>query len=272
MFQQRVKRTRFGAALEILELIFHSIVRDIRSTNNNAFVAFGQNIAQLIILMFVFYFMFTMLGRLSGGFRGDRILFIMCGVMLFMLHNKTISAVSSGGSLNPMTKHAPMNSTILIAAGALGALYMQLVSMIVILYGYHIAIKPIEIIDPIGAVLMVFLAWFSGLAVGLIFLALKPWFPRIVGIVSTVYRRANMITSGKMVLGNTVSASLLPFFDWNPLFHAIDQARGYVFINYYPHNSNWEYALNLSLVLVALGLIGEFYTRQHQSLSWGARR
>ncbi|MGA0923681.1 MAG: ABC transporter permease, partial [Lutimaribacter sp.] len=65
---------------------------------------------------------------------------------------------------------------------------------------------------------------------------------------------------------------MLNMFDWNPLFHCIDQARGYVFINYFPRNSNWEYPLWVGLVLLMIGLMGEFYTRRHASLSWQARR
>ena len=30
---------------------------------------------------------------------------------------------------------------------------------------------------------------------------------------------------------------MLTIFDWNPLFHTIDQARGFTFINYNPHYS-----------------------------------
>ena len=65
---------------------------------------------------------------------------------------------------------------------------------------------------------------------------------------------------------------MLNMFDWNPLFHCIDQARSYIFINYFPHNSNWEYPLWVGLVLLMIGLMGEFYTRRHASLSWQARR
>ena len=41
---------------------------------------------------------------------------------------------------------------------------------------------------------------------------------------------------------------------------------------YNPRNSDWEYALYVSIVLIMIGLMGEFYTRRHASASWGARR
>jgi ABC-type polysaccharide/polyol phosphate export permease len=81
-----------------------------------------------------------------------------------------------------------------------------------------------------------------------------------------------MIASGKMFVANTLPFNLLALFSWNPLFHIIDQARGFAFINYNPHYSNWQYPLIVSVVLIMLGLMGESYTRKHVSLSWGARR
>jgi ABC-type polysaccharide/polyol phosphate export permease len=61
-------------------------------------------------------------------------------------------------------------------------------------------------------------------------------------------------------------------FDWNPLFHTIDQARGFAFINYNPHFSNWQYPLYVGITLLMIGLMGEFYTRQYASASWSAKR
>ncbi len=81
-----------------------------------------------------------------------------------------------------------------------------------------------------------------------------------------------MIASGKMFLANTLPTSMLVMFDWNPLFHIIDQSRGFVFINYNPHFTNWQYAFWVSVVFIVIGLMGEFFTRRRISLSWNARR
>jgi ABC-type polysaccharide/polyol phosphate export permease len=105
-----------------------------------------------------------------------------------------------------------------------------------------------------------------------VLLAIKPWAPAFTQIFTTIYQRANMIASGKMFLANSLPSFMLAMFDWNPLFHVIDQARGYAFINYNPRYSNWEYAVWVGVVLMVIGLMGEFYTRKHASASWSARR
>ena len=48
--------------------------------------------------------------------------------------------------------------------------------------------------------------------------------------------------------------------------------RGYMFINYNPHNSSLTYPIYVALALVMIGLMGEFYTRNNASASWYARR
>lgn len=273
MFRYRRHQSSFARALTTLELIFHSVVRSVRARHNNAFIAIGLNMLQVVMFVIMFYFMFTVLKMRSSAVRGDFLLYVMSGIFLFMCHIKAISAVTGAeGPNSSMMQHAPLNTAITITAAALGALYTQLLSMFVILFIYHVAFTPIEIYQPGAAFGMVMLSWFTGCAVGMIFLSAKPWAPAAVGIASSLYQRANMIASGKMFLANTLPGFMLPIFDWNPLFHTIDQSRGFVFINYNPHFSNWHYALWVGVGLTMLGLMGEFYTRRRVSASWGARR
>ena len=273
MFQYRKRHSKLASAMQICELIFHSIVRSVRKTHNNAFIAIGKNMLQVLMFVLVFYFMFIVLGLRGSAVRGDFLLYVMSGIFLFMCHTKAVSTVvGSEGPNSALMQHAPMNPIIALASAALGSLYVQTLSMFVILFIYHVAFTPVVIEEPAAAFGMLLLAWFTGCGVGLILLVLKPWFPTAVGIMTTIYQRANMIASGKMFLANTLPGFMLALFDWNPLFHAIDQARGFVFINYNPHYSNWHYALWVGIVLIVLGLMGEFYTRRHVSVSWGARR
>ena len=53
---------------------------------------------------------------------------------------------------------------------------------------------------------------------------------------------------------------MLAMFDWNPLFHCVDQARGVMFINYSPTHSNVYYPLKVALVAIILGFMLEFFT------------
>jgi ABC-type polysaccharide/polyol phosphate export permease len=273
VFTPQRSTTMLGSAFATAELIYHNTVRSIRKGHENAFISLFNNIMQSLVLVGVFYVMFDILGMRGSVIRGDFLLFIMSGVFLFMTHTKTMSSiVSSEGPASPMMNHLPMNTAIAIASAAMGALYVQTLSVVVILGVYAAGWGPISIAEPAGAFGMLLLAWFSGLGVGLVFLAMKPWAPGFVQLGSSIYARANMIASGKMFVANALPATMLALFDWNPLFHVIDQARGFTFINYNPHYSSWSYALYVSLALTMIGLMGEFYTRRHASLSWQARR
>ena len=264
-------RSRFMAGFTLLELVFHGAVRAIRKTHGNAILGLAINIAQTLMLVLVFYGVFLLLGFGQRGIRGDYLLYVMTGIFLFMCHVKAMMAVvQSEGPTSPMMKHAPMNTYVAIGAAALSTLYIQVLSMVVVLFLYHAIWIPIEVFDPLGAILMLLLAWFSGVALGLIFLAVKPWAPNLVQLTAGFYGRANMFASGKMFVANMLPGYLLPYFDWNPLFHIIDQARGYTFLNYTPHFTSVSYPLWITAGALLLGLMGEAYTRGAASLSWGA--
>ncbi|PJF10035.1 ABC transporter permease [Pseudorhodobacter sp. MZDSW-24AT] len=273
MFRPVVRKTPGRSAFAMLELIFHATVRSIRRSHGNAVIGLLLNILQTVIMVVVFYVMFDLLGLRGNAIRGDFLLYVMSGIFLFMTHTKAVGAVvSSDGPTSAMMKHAPMNPIIAIAAAALSALYIQILSAGVVLFIYHAAFTPITLFDPVGTMGMLFLAWGSGVAVGMVFKAAMPWQPEFIGILSTIYQRANMIASGKMFVANAMPTYVLAYFDWNPLFHIIDQARGFIFLNYNPHYSSIRYAVTVMVICILIGLMGEFYTRKHASSSWGAKR
>jgi len=273
MFQTQNRSSLAHGAATILVLIFHNTVRSIRKTHRDATVAIIYNIVQTVIMVGAFFILLDVLGLRGLAIRGDFLLYVMSGIFVFMTHVKAVGAVmGSEGPTSPMMQHRPMNQVIAVCASALGAFYIQVVSMIAILLIYHLVWTPIEIAQPFGACMMLVLAWFSGCAVGMVLLAIKPWFPKGTAIIMQVYSRANMFASGKMFVANTLPAHMVAMFDWNPLFHIIDQGRGYVFVNYNPMKSSLMYPVWVSLILLAIGIIGVFYTSRRASLSWDAAR
>ncbi|WP_292287100.1 ABC transporter permease [Marivita sp.] len=276
MFQKSAPSNRAASAVNILELIYHDTVRSIRKTHGNAFMSIAISVFQSLMFVLFFYVMFSIMGLKGLALRGDFVIFLLTGIFMFMTHNKAVGAVlGSEGPASPMLQHAPMNTVISIISGMLSTLYIQVLAMFFILFVYDVAINPNvlnEIVDPPRVMGMLLLSWFSGGAIGLVFLALKPWLPGLTGTLSTLYKRANMIASGKMFVANQLPSTMIAIFDWNPLFHTIDQARGFAFINYAPRYTDWHYVMYLSLTLLMVGLMGEFYTRKHASASWSARR
>ncbi len=273
MFRPQTTSSFPGAsAFRLLELIFHSSVRNLRRSHGNAVIGLLLTMMQTVMLVLVFYVMMEIMGMRQIAIRGDFLLYVMSGIFIFITHTQTFSAVlGADGPTSAMMKHAPMNTIVAIASAALAQLYTQILSASVILYIYHAAFTPITIYEPIAALSMVLLAWGTGIAVGMIFRAALPWAPGLVTILAMLWQRANMIASGKMFLANMMTAKMLALFDWNPLFHIIDQTRGFVFINYHPHYSSISYPVKVMAVCFAIGLMGEFYTRGRVSLSWTAK-
>lgn len=273
MFRVERKKSGLTASLTVMELIYHNTVRSIRKGHRHALIGLLVNIIQTVILVLVFYVMFEVLGLRGNSIRGDFVLFLLSGIFLYITNVKAMSAViGAEGPTSAMMLHAPMNTAIAIGSAALASLYIQILSVAVVLGVYHMAFTPVEIYDPIGALGMLLLAWLNGTSVGMVVLAIKPWWPSFVAIAQTVYTRVNVFASGKMFVANALSFTLVAMFDWNPLFHIIDQARGYTFINYNPFKTSLDYPIYVTLALLMLGLMGEYYTRKRVSVSWSAGR
>ncbi|KPQ18275.1 MAG: ABC-type polysaccharide/polyol phosphate export system permease component [Rhodobacteraceae bacterium HLUCCO18] len=271
---ETARRTSTGSLLlSLLGVTYHASVRKVRKTHGNALVAIGMSVFQSVLFLAAFYLIFTIMGARTMAIRGDFMLYLLSGIFLYLVHIQALTSVmNSENSTSPMMQHAPMNTLVAILSSALSILYVKTISILVILFVLHTLFQPIEMDDWSGAMLMYLLAWGSGCAIGLILMAFKPWAPDVVSIIQLVYVRANMIASGKMFVANTLPGFMLAMFDWNPLFHIIDQTRGFVFVNYFPHYSNWQYPLYATFALIMIGMMGEFFTRKRASASWDARR
>ncbi|MBF9045639.1 ABC transporter permease [Rhodobacterales bacterium LSUCC0031] len=273
MFQARRTESTFSLAINMLELSMVAAARKVRQTHRSAIWAILLSLIQAVLFLVAFYFLFTFMGARGAAIRGDFMLYLLSGIFAYLTHIKSVQQImTTEGATASIMQHAPMNTLVAILSSALTVLYTQLIGLLVLLLAIHVIINPISIHYWPGGLMMFLLSWASGCAIGLLLLSAKPWIPDIVSMVQLVYIRANMIASGKMFVANMMPGMMIDMFDWNPLFHVIDQARGFIFVNYFPHHSNWEYPLYFTLFALLIGFMAEAYTRKHVSASWGAGR
>ncbi len=277
MFEASKPKSTASLVGNMITLTYHATVRKVRQTHGNALVSIllsiTQGITQGILFIAAFYAIFAITGQRAAAIRGDFMLYLVTGVFSYLTHITAVrNIMQSEKATSPMMQHAPMNTLIALLSAAFAALYINLLSLGAILLILHTLFTPLELHYWPGALLMFILAWGSGVAIGMVFYALNPWMPDVISMIQMIYIRANMIASGKMFVANMLPTSLIAFFDWNPLFHIIDQMRGFSFVNYFPHYTNWQYPLYATLVLLLLGMMGEAYTRKHISASWDAKR
>ncbi|MDO5529681.1 MAG: ABC transporter permease [Paracoccus sp. (in: a-proteobacteria)] len=273
IFKPRRSRNIIEASFTTLALIYHMTVYKLRQGQRNAIVGLLMAILQSVVMVAAFLVLFMVLGMRSSPIRGDFILYIMSGIFMFLCHMQSLAAVAGAETaVSPVMKHKPMNTMIAILSSAMMALYNQTLAAIVVLFTYVTIMGGVDIENIVACYGMLVLAWLTGCAVGLVFMALRPWSPQAVTLAQMMYMRVNMLASGKMFVANAMPTSLLAFFDWNPLFHIIDQTRGFAFINYAPRNSSLTYPIYAAIALVMIGLLIEFTTRRNISLSWSAGR
>ena len=193
--------------MSISALVYHSAVRRVRKQNNNTFIAIKVNMLKVATFVAIFYFMFIILGLRSAAIRGDFLVYIMSGIFLFMTHTKTMQGVfASEGPSSTVMQHAPINTgynwqyrfSIWNDHSCLGFRSSD-----------RLSIAGFKILVPHGS------------------------YPDVYAIYESKHDRFR-----QNVRANTLPYFMLAMFDWNPLFHLIDQERGFAFINYFPRNSN----------------------------------
>ena len=69
MFERTQKSSGSGLAFGMLELIYHSIVRNIRKTHGNAVIGLLQDMSQAALFVGAFYIMFSVLGLRGAAIR-----------------------------------------------------------------------------------------------------------------------------------------------------------------------------------------------------------
>lgn len=265
-------KTIFHGAVIFAELIYHTTVREVRSESGGATLGILFAMGKTITFILMIYAVFEFSGMRGALIRGDVFLFILSGVYLFLVHNAAMGKTLQGGNMfNNMMQHAPMTPMVRILSSAFASLYLQTLAGGTVLLLFYMLRKNLVVHDPVAALLPVLMAWAAGVVTGLMFLLFKPFAPRLVQLIAQVYMRLMLFTSGKFFTGNSVGPDLMPFLAWNPLFHCIDQARGAMFVNYVPRNTDMEYVIWFVLVGSVLGLMGEFWLRRTVSSSTAQR-
>jgi len=256
----------FGT-LEFCELAYHSVVREVRTQSGNATFGVMKEVGQMATFIGMFYALYLFMGRASV-IRGDFMMFLLTGIILLVVHMKAIgSAREASISSSAIMQHAPMTTILSIIAKAFGGLYLQSVAILIIVFVFWIFGMDMTVHNPAGLVLPFIFAWASGIAVGMIFLMVAPLAPGPVGIFTKLYMRAQMVTSGKFIPAGYMPTAMISWFDWNPLFHSIDQARLATFVNYNKEVSSMSYPIWFTAIALLLGLMGEFWARKNFSKS-----
>ncbi|NOR61383.1 MAG: ABC transporter permease [Rhodobacteraceae bacterium] len=260
-------KSLFFGALEFLDLIFHSVVREVRTQSGNATFGVLKEVGNIAVFLALFYTIAVFLGR-GASIRGSLFVFLLTGIILFLTHTKAVGSVRSASSAtSAIMMHSPMTVILSILAKAFAGLYFQFVAVSIIITLLWIFGADLTVDNPGGLVLPVFFAWASGIAVGMVFMIFSPVVPGLINAISPIYQRAQMFTSGKFIPAAYMPAAMVGWFDWNPLFHTIDQARVAAFVNYNSDVSNMAYPIWFTVVAITIGLMGEFWARKNLSKS-----
>ena len=246
-------------------LVYSLVVRDLRSEHKNAALGILLSIAQPLLMGLAFYGFMHLIGSRGSQVRGDSLTYVMIGFILFFMHIRTVSAVTMALRLD-MLNHQRLSPFLMICVKAIGAFYKNLLALVIMMILNYLLRDVWEMHDPLLFISALFWCWVGGVAMGMVFLALTRYLSWG-GILHTTYVRIMFFTSGKFFVANKLSGDLRPIFDWNPLFHLLDQGRSATFLNYTGRTTNMEYPIVVILLLLVIGFLAESHVRRHFNMS-----
>ncbi|MGG7564765.1 ABC transporter permease [Rhodovulum sp. DZ06] len=208
---------------------------------------------------------YEILGLFRPAIRGDVVIFLLTGIYLFQLAARARGAADLNGG-GALLWHQPVQPALVVWSGALGAFYITVTSMGLILTGAALWRGVPPAADPAGLGAPLLLAWGFGVGSGMVMSGIS----RYAGgaqLMGMLWQRAMFLTSGIFFLASAIPGWLRPFFDWNPLFHIIDAMRMAAFVNYGGGDTSLEYAALCVAGLLAVGHALERKVRADFSIS-----
>lgn len=240
---------RLGAMLWRSGALLHTLaVHEIRRQSAGRLGLLGAFSTPLLICAF-FWFVFEMIGKRGLVLRGDLVTFLLTGIFLFFLCVRAQARVQLDGGKAMMSRAHPI---LRAWAGGVSVLYITVVAMVIVFLGNYLIMGVAELQDPAGVILPIAVTWMFGIGAGMCFSGLSL---SIGGreTMNLVFSRVMFVTSGKFFVANAVPGWVRCYFDWNPLFHLVDQLRGAVFVNYTARHTSLEYPAAVAFALLVLG-------------------
>ncbi len=246
-------------------LVYSLVVRDLRSEHKNAALGILISVAQPLMMGIIFFGFMTLIGGRGSQIRGDALTFVVIGFIVFFTHIRTVSAVSMA-LRQDMMNHQRLSPFLMICVKAISSFYKNLFALVIMLVLNYLLRDIWEMNDPLLFVSAMFWCWISGIAAGTVFLAINRYLSWGT-ILHTTYIRIMFFTSGKFFVANSLPGTLRPYFDWNPLFHFLDQGRSAVFLNYTARTTDMTYAILVTLAVLVIGFLAEHHVRRHFNMS-----
>ncbi|MEM7239360.1 MAG: ABC transporter permease [Pseudomonadota bacterium] len=261
-----VRQSLWVSAVAVILLIYDLTVRDLRTEHRNAAAGILISISQPILSGLAVYIFMNMLGTSSGKIRGDDLSFIVLGFIFFFLHIRTAASVA-GSLRGDMLAHNRLSPFLLVAVKACSTGYKMTLALLLMLLLNYLIRGVFEMQLPLIFILTVFASWIGGVAVGVLMMAANRYLTWG-GVLSSLYTRVMFITSGKFFVANQLPGFIRPLFDWNPLFHLLDQNRSAAFQHYTARTTSLEYPLIICAVVVVLAALVAHYVKANYSESF----
>ena len=252
----------FFQALKVQGRVISALtLRETRSRYGNSKLGFFWALFEPFAHIAVFMLIFTFSGRASPI--DDSIgIFILTGILPWLIYSNIVSQVMKGVSANkallgyPQVMPIDISISRIILEVATLFIVMLLFLAIGVYFGVTIKIDSfLTIMSPVGLLILL------GTGVGLINSALLNFFPSYNNLYSA-FSRPMYFMSGVFFTASFLSPQVYELLDFNPILHLIEWFRVGFYASFDSNLYDTDYAVSVTLVLFAIGLLAERVTRK----------
>ncbi len=249
-----------GTTTTLYKIYFYAVAgirKESGSTSIGFVILIIETFVTFLMMLAIMMLMRSMMGS-AGSIRGPFGFYVFIGVSLFMMHVKMLGSVFSKPPKDSMSAVLAISQSVKILGDILNTVYMMTIVNI-LFYAILVAYYQSTVIDNWTGFLICYfgnILWVC--CIGIWSLALRGLWRWGATKLLMLYRRAAIITSGKMIPGNYIwiSGRFGGLFLINPLFHYIDQARGFAFQHYNPYVSSLSFPIQATAIGLCVGVIG----------------
>lgn len=250
----------FFQALSVQGRVISALtLRETRSRYGNRKLGFFWALFEPFAHVTVFIAIFSSMGRTSPI--GDSIgLFMLSGIMPWLLYNNTVSAVMNGLGANKALLGYPQVMPIDIIISRIIIEFSSIVIVFLLFLGiaisFDISIKIDNFLQLFSAAILFVI---FGAGVGMINAAILHSTPSYANIYSAISRPLYFM-SGIFFTADFLSPKVFSYLYYNPLLHLMDWFRSGFFTDFDSNLYDIEYTISVVFITFFIGLIAERLT------------
>jgi len=264
MFKIERQNALKPALHSMFRVIYALILREVKVRYGPLKIGFLWGLIEPILFVGVLSIIFY-IRRDSVVYGMPLLVFLLTGIIPFLLFRNTMSRTLTGAQQNKALLHFPqINPFEIVVARSILEFVVVLIAFTILCILMDISgLAEIDIEEPIKLLIILMTMSLLGFAVGTGIGAWIPLFPLVERIATIFISRPLFFLSGVFFTIEMIPVAFREYLLWNPLFHLVEMFRSYFFISFESNYTDPAYVASCTLILLFIALATQRALRRY---------